>query len=123
MIVLVAGVLAIGACGPGDRSSSVSLPPTPVVTLRPTWAVVADPYVRLRAEPAMDAPISGHLRRGDVARIDAIGTVVEQLDDERSYWYRLETGSIAGWVLDGALEAYGSEYRARNAAERLREDG
>ncbi|MFW6291454.1 MAG: hypothetical protein ACOC7V_03925 [Spirochaetota bacterium] len=93
------------------------------MTLRPTWAVVAESYVRLRAEPAMDAAISGHLRRGDVARIDAIGTVVEQFDDERSYWYRLEAGSIAGWALDRALEAYGSEYRARNAAERLREDG
>lgn len=120
---MLASVVAMGACDAPDSATPVSLPPTPVVTLRPTWAVVAEPYVRLRAEPAMDAPISGHLRRGDVARIDAIGTVVEQVDDVGSYWYRLESGSTAGWTLDRTLESYGSEYRARNAAERLRGDG
>jgi len=69
----------------------------------------------------MDAPIVGHLRRGDVARIDAIGTVVEQVDDERLYWYRLESGATSGWTLDRTLEEYGSEYRARNAADRFGE--
>lgn len=69
----------------------------------------------------MDATIAGHLRRGDVARIEAIGTIVEQVDGERAYWYRLDAGSTSGWTLDRTLEAYGSEYRARNAADRLRE--
>ena len=91
------------------------------MTLRPTWAVVSEAYVRLRAEPQMDAPIVGHLRRGDVARIDAIGTVVEQVDGERLYWYRLESGATSGWTLDRTLEEYGSEYRARNAADRFGE--
>jgi hypothetical protein len=117
--LLVIAVMLASACS-GDRpADSVPLPPTPVVTLRPTWAVVTEPYLRLRALPDDGAPIAGHLRRGDVARIAAIDTVIEQVDGERHYWYRLEGDAVTGWALDNALESYGSEYRARNASERL----
>lgn len=97
----------------------MTLPPTPVVALRPTWAVIVEPYLRLRSEPQTDAPIAGHLRRGDVARIAAIGTAVAQVDGERHLWYRLETEGASGWTLDGALESFASEHRARNAARRM----
>lgn len=122
------GLFALAAlvtsCGNGrSNASSVILPPTSVVTLRPTWAVVTEPYIRLRAEPRRDAPIEGHLRRGDVAEIEAISTVVELVEDERHFWYRLTVGGTSGWVLDSAVESYGSEDRARSVSARMGERG
>ncbi|HKJ86754.1 MAG TPA: hypothetical protein VKA06_11795 [Spirochaetia bacterium] len=87
--------------------------------LRPTWGVVREPYLRLRSEAHRDAGISGHLRRGEVAEIAAISPLSERVDGEIRYWYLLEGVEVSGWALDDALEAYGSEHRARNAAERL----
>lgn len=111
--------MLISSCGRERSAPSVTLPPTPVVVLRPTWAVVTDPYVRLRADPDPDAPIAGHLRRGDVSQIVAINTAVQRVDGERHYWYRLHGDEASGWALDRAVESYGSEYRARNAARQL----
>ncbi len=95
------------------------LPPTPVIVLRPTWAVIRQPYLRLRSDAQRSAGISGHLRRGEVAEITAISPIAERIDGELRYWYFLEGIEVSGWALDDALEAYGSEDRARNAAERL----
>jgi hypothetical protein len=95
------------------------MPPTPIVTLRPTWAVVTERYLRLRERPDGAAPISGHLRRGDVAAITAVSPVIELVDGERHFWFRVENHLVSGWVLDTSLEAYTSEDRARNAAKRL----
>ncbi|MFW6293888.1 MAG: hypothetical protein ACOC7V_16430 [Spirochaetota bacterium] len=97
----------------------MSLPPTPVITLRPNWAVVREPYLRLRVDARREAGISGHLRRGEVAEITAISPISERVDGQLRYWFFLEGAEVSGWALDDALAAYGSEYRARDAAERL----
>ena len=107
------------SCSGGSDRFAVTLPPTPVIVLRPTWAAIREPYVRLRVDAQRDAGISGHLRRGEVAEITAISPIEERVDGELRYWYFLEGGVVSGWALDDALEAYGSEDRARNAAERL----
>lgn len=116
-------VLSFSACSRGAEETGIDLPPTPVVALRPTWAVVTVPYLRLRTEPSAGAPIAGHLRRGEVAAIAAIDTSVARLDGDRHYWYRLERDGLVGWALDNAVESYGSEDRARNAARLLEEGG
>jgi len=97
----------------------VVLPPTPVISLRPAWAVVSEPYLRLRAEPDSSSPIAGHLRQGDVAEIVAISRVVARVGGERRYWYELQGGQVSGWALDSALESYATEQRAFNASRRL----
>jgi len=112
--------LALGSCSEGRARVPVVLPATPVISLRPTWAVVAEPYLRLRAEPDSTASIAGHLRQGDVARIVAISPVVARVNGERRYWYQLAGNDVTGWALETALEAYGTEQRARNASRRLR---
>jgi len=115
--------ITLASCSGGSSRVAVNLPSTPLIVLRPTWAVVREPYLRLRTDSQRDAPISGHLRRNEVAEIRAISPIVERVDGEIRYWYFLEGVEVSGWALDDALEAYGSEHRARNAAERLGERG
>mgnify|MGYP006279093537 FL=1 len=109
-------------CAEGRGEQRVRLPPTPVVSLRPTWAVVTVPYLRLRVDASDDAGIAGHLRRGEIARIRAVSTVAQQIAGERHLWFRLEADSASGWALDMALESYSSKERAQNAAQRLHEE-
>ena len=119
VLALLVLVFTVVSCSRGDAGRFVTLPPTPVVTLRPTWAVVTDSYLRLHAEPRSGAPIIGHLRRADVAEILEIGTTVARVDGEQRLWYRLAADGVSGWALDLSLDSYGSEYRARNAGARL----
>lgn len=124
-MVTVAGILAmmLGGCSRGGDEERIRLPPTPVVALRPTWAVVTVPYLRLRTEPSVGAAIAGHLRRGDVAFIAAIDTSIARVDGDRHLWYLLERDGRSGWALDLAVESFGSEERARNAARLLEGQG
>ncbi len=109
----------LASCGEEPGGPEVEMPATPVIVLRPTWAVVTEAYVRLRAGPEGGAPISGHLRRGDVAEITAINPAAEQVDGERRHWYELRNEQASGWVTEDTLEAYSSEYRARHASAQL----
>lgn len=121
-VIWIVVLVLLAGCSGGRDEQRVRLPPTPVVSLRPTWAVVTVPYLRLRESASAEAGIAGHLRRGEVARILAVSTVAEQIDGERHLWFQLEAHSASGWALDMALESYGSEERARNAAQRLHEE-
>ena len=96
-------------------------PAAPLIDLRPTWVVVTIPYLRLRAEPSESAAVTSHLRRGDVARVDAIDTAYVQVDGVRSRWFLLETDDTRGWAPDAVLSSFVSEQRARNVARRLAE--
>ena len=115
-------VLLVTACADRDPFSEVRLPETPVATLRPTWALVRSPYLRLFESADQSSPITGHLRAGDVVRVLSIGTVEVATQNGRARWYQLELDAVRGWSLGGAVELYSSQERARNAA-RIRQDG
>ncbi len=108
----------LSACG-ARVQSEVSLPPTPVITVRPNWAVAITSYARIRDEPSQDARIVGHLRVGEVAAIVAIGTNPAVTGGERYTWYEVMSSDLRGWAIGSDLMLYQSESRARNAAERF----
>jgi hypothetical protein len=113
--LLPALVLVVSGCTRGDVYDDVALPPTPVVTLRPTWALVRTPYLRLYTDTNSSSPIAGHLRSGDIAEISAIGTRLINIDGEAERWYLLQTEEARGWTPGAALELFTSQERARNA--------
>jgi len=123
--VLVAGVLFLGlaACSQSSQESRVSLPVTPVISVRPRWAVAADLYIRVRAEPTLDSAIRGHLRRGDVAEILTIRAVTNDIEGGLHTWYQVEAPGLRGWAVGSSLHFYASRARALNAAGSVNTDG
>ncbi len=116
--LFVLGVLLLGlaGCSRTPEESGVNLPTTPVISVRPRWAVAADLYVLVRAEPSVDSDIRGNLRIGDVAEIVSISTVTNDLRGPGNIWYEVEASGLRGWALGNALELYESRSRAVNAA-------
>jgi len=123
--VLTIGVLLLGlaACSQSSQESRVSLPVTPVISVRPRWAVAADLYIRVRADPSLDSAIRGHLRGGDVAEIVTIRVVTNDNEAGRRTWYQVEAPGLRGWAVGSSLHFYASRARALNAAGSFSADG
>ena len=116
LLLAVAGTL--GGCGV-KAAPRVQLPATPVISVRPRWAVAITAYTRVRAQPTEDSAIRGHLRAGDVAEIVSIGATPALVDGRREYWHELSSDGLHGWVPGSDLRFYESRSRALNAARAL----
>ncbi len=60
---------ALGGCGRSGSSERVTLPPTPVLTIHSTWAVVKSPLLRVREGPSSQATVLSHIRMGAVMEV------------------------------------------------------
>ncbi|MBU8912835.1 MAG: hypothetical protein KOO61_02350 [Spirochaetales bacterium] len=117
-MILGALLFGLAGCSQTPEEVQVNLPVTPVISVRPRWAVAVDAYVRVRAEPLTDSVIRGHLRTGDVAEIVSISTTVADVNGSRDTWYEVDVAGLRGWALGSTLEFYESQSRALNVAER-----
>lgn len=108
-------VLGLGGCSRTQAEIHVNLPVTSVISARPRWAVAADAYVRVHAEPSAGSTIRGHLRIGDVAEIVSISTVTHDLEGIRDTWYEVDSAGLQGWAPGRSLVFYESRSRAMNA--------
>jgi hypothetical protein len=117
LLALCSLLAVLGACSRSSEETYVNLPVTPVISARPQWAIAADVYVQIRAEPSVESPIEGHLRAGDVVEIVSISTKSVEGERGRDTWYEVAGAEIQGWTLGSSLEFYESRARAMNAAE------
>jgi len=112
--LLFLSVLLVASCQ-ARLPSSVELDETPVLSGGTGWGVVSLSYVRLLKEANSTAADAGAARRGDVGRIIARSRVFDGRDT--GVWYRLEIGTLTGWLHESALVMYLSEAEARKASE------
>lgn len=114
---------AVGfSCAANVGDTEVVLPATPVISVRPQWAVANQLYTRVYAAPETGSSINGHLRLGDVASILAI-TASVRADGLSELWYHVRMRGLEGWISGGSLEFYESERRANNASVFVRRRG
>ncbi len=118
--ITVAAVLALGACSASARSERVNLPPTPILTVRSTWAVVKSPLLRIREEPADKSAVLSHIRLGSVVEVIAKSDKEDTVEGESSYWFRVNYGGLKGWVFGSYLEVFDSKTKAEKFAETVR---
>lgn len=72
-------------------------------------------YVRVLDSVDPNSAIVGHLRGGDVVRIEQRhGTIVR---DDHDFWYLIEGEGGRGWVKGSEIELFASRALAQNAAE------
>jgi len=86
---LAIAFLAVVSCARGPGQEKVILPPTPVLSIRSTWAVVKSPLLRIREEPSNKSTVLSHIRMGTVVEVIAKSDKEETIEEEVSYWYRI----------------------------------
>jgi hypothetical protein len=112
-------LLPLASCGRRPAVERIELPPTPVLSIRSTWAVVTSPFLRMRAEPLANAAVLAHVRRGAVLEVLSRTDRREDLEQTNSYWYQVSYEGLRGWVFGAFLEIVDSKPRAESLAAEL----
>jgi hypothetical protein len=109
----------LGSCVRRQVAERIELPPTPVLSVRSTWAVVTSPFLRVRDEPLARAAVLAHIRRGAVLEVLSRTDRKEELEQTSSYWYQVSYEGLRGWVFGAFLEIVDSKARAESLAAEL----
>jgi len=117
--LLACVLLGLAACGGRKAAERIDLPPTSVLSIRSTWAVVTSPFLRVRGEPRAAAPVLTHIRRGAVVEVLSRTERKEELEEVTSYWYQVSYGGLRGWVFGAFLEVLDSKAKAESLAAQL----
>lgn len=115
-VLLIA--LSAVSCARSDSQRKVSFPPTPVLTVRSTWAVVTSPLLRVREEPTNKGTVLSHIRMGVVVEVIAKSDKEETIEEQTAYWYRINYEGLKGWVFGSYLEVFDSRSKADKFAEK-----
>ena len=113
-------LLSLASCGRKTPAEQIRFAPTPVLTIRSTWAAVKSPLLRVRSEPSNAAEVISHIRMGVVVEIVAKSDKEEVVEGEMAYWYRVNYGGLKGWVFGTYLEVFDSKSKAERFAETLK---
>ena len=112
--------LAMAACSRGAGAERVSLPPTPVLSIRSTWAVVKSPLLRVREQPSNQSTVLSHIRMGTVVEVLSKSDKEDTLENEVAFWYRVNYEGLTGWVFGSYIELFDSRTKADAYAEKLK---
>ncbi len=122
VVALILSTLAVGllaSCGRSGATERVSLPPTPVLSIRSTWAVVKSPLLRVREEPTGQSVVLSHIRLGAVLEVLTKSDKEDVVENEPAYWYRIDYQGLKGWVFGSYIEIFDSREKADQYAARL----
>jgi hypothetical protein len=111
--------LILASCGRSAGSERVVLPPTPVLSIRSTWAVVKSPLLRVREQPSNQATVLSHIRLGAVMEVLTKSDKEDSVEDESSFWYRIDYQGLKGWVFGTYIEIFDSRSKADKFAATL----
>jgi uncharacterized protein YgiM (DUF1202 family) len=108
------------ACSRQGNQEKVSFPPTPVLTISSTWAVVTSPLLRVREEPTNKAQVLSRVRMKALVEVIAKSDKEETVEDETAFWYRINYQGLKGWVFGSYLQVFDSLSKARVFADTLK---
>jgi hypothetical protein len=117
-VFLLVVLLLPASCGRG-RTEKLNLPPTPILTIRATWAAVKSPLLRVRSEPTNKAEVLSHIRTGVVVEVIGRSDAEDTVENDVGYWYRINYDGLKGWVFGSYLEIFESRGQAEKYAETL----
>ncbi len=118
-LVLLAAVLALGACG-ARQEETIVLPATPVISVGSRWAVVTSNYMRMRARPSESAEVVEGLPRGTVVEVVGTSETQATVEGQKAYWLQLNIEGLRGWGFGAYLQVVESRARAQAIAAELR---
>jgi hypothetical protein len=104
--------LVLSSCGKSGSSERVSLPPTPVLSINSTWAVVKSPLLRVREQPSNQATVLSHIRMGAVMEVLTKSDKEDTVESETAYWFRIDYQGLKGWVFGSYIEIFDARAKA-----------
>jgi uncharacterized protein YgiM (DUF1202 family) len=113
-------VLLLFSCGGSGGGERVNLPPTPVLSIRSTWAVVKSPLLRVREEPTNSSTVLSHVRMGALVEVLTKSDKMETVERESNYWYRVDYQGLKGWVFGSYIEIFDSRAKAQQYSTTLK---
>jgi hypothetical protein len=113
-------VLLLLSCGGSGGGERVSLPPTPVLSIRSTWAVVKSPLLRVREEPVNSSVVLSHIRMAALVEVLTKSDKVDMVERESNYWYRVDYQGLKGWVFGSYIEIFDSRAKAQQFSATLK---
>ncbi len=117
---LCAAALAAASCGRSSGAERVSLPPTPVLSIRSTWAVVKSPLLRVRDQATGQAAVLAHIRMGSVVEVISKSDKQDTVENDTSFWYRVNYEGLKGWVFGSYISIFDSRAKADAFAASLK---
>ncbi len=105
-------MIVLASCGRSGSAERVSLPPTPVLSIRSTWAVVKSPLLRVREQPSSQSTVLSHIRLGAVMEVLTKSEKEDTVESESAYWYRIDYQGLKGWVFGTYVEVFDSRAKA-----------
>ena len=119
ILALSASLTSLVTCSRSGGTERVILPPTPVLSIRSTWAVVKSPLLRVRQDPSNQATVLSHIRLGAIVEVLTKSDKEESLENESAFWYRIDYQGLKGWVFGTYIEIFDSRAKAENFAAKL----
>ncbi|WP_144082918.1 hypothetical protein [Salinispira pacifica] len=124
-MMILSILLILGSCSE-EKIPELSLPPTPVLSLRQDWAVIRFSYLPLYTEASIESEVAGLARQGDVHELLEQSLETELLYSRQDYWYKIALNDDHGehssaWAFAAGLEFYSSRDEALNASGRMAE--
>ena len=116
---LLAVCLSPTSCRRDAAPEHLTFPPTPVLSVRSTWAVVISPLLRVRQEPSSRSEVLQHIRMGVVVEVIARSDREDEIEGQTDYWYRINYEGLKGWVFGIYLAVRDSRASAEAEAARL----
>jgi len=113
-------VVLVMSCNKSSGSERVVLPPTPVLSIRSTWAVVKSPLLRVRDQPSSQATVLAHIRMGVVVEVISKSEKEDTVENETSYWYRVNDEGLKGWVFGSYISIFDNRTKADAFAASLK---
>jgi hypothetical protein len=112
--------LSAASCSREARIGTVTLPATPVLAVRSTWAVVISPLLRVREQADTRSTVLQHIRQGVVVEVIGKSDREDEIEGQQDYWYRINYDGLKGWVFGPYLTLCDSRSAADAEAARLR---
>jgi len=117
MAVLTGVVILLSACSGKPGVRTIPLPPTPLLIVRQSWAVVNSQRLRLREKPTINSPALITLWKGYVVEVVKRSRAEETIGKITGHWYYINYKGLRGWVYGHYLTMYDSKQRAEEAAK------
>lgn len=111
--------ILIYSCGVKQSEGPIQLPSTSVLSIRSNWGVVKSNYLRMRTKPLKTASVLDGLTKGTIVEVLSSTEKEETIENETSYWFRINLDGLKGWVFGAYLEVLDSRSNAEAFAREL----
>ena len=119
LLLALLALLGISSCARRRSAERVTLPPTAVLSIRKTWAVVKSPLLRVRDDSNSQSTVLSHIRMGAVMEVLTRSEKEDTVENETAYWYRVDYQGLKGWVFGSYIEVFDTRAKADKFAATL----